>query len=149
MEHRVSPTDFIANCRIEQRIADPEGMDRQTRVPNWKIAQQAVREIVDDGNTAIARKQQIDEPRPYEASATCNQNMCVRAELNHVPAMVVQRATLLIDPWPRNTRESFLYSQGRNEQPVFSASGANFIVHDMQRQAAHPTGRREPGCLDL
>lgn len=91
MEDGIGKANLILDRPIICRIADPEGTDRQARVTSRQIAKQAVRKIIDNGHGAIARKQHIDQCRPYEACATSNQHMSVLAEFNHVRAMVVQR----------------------------------------------------------
>lgn len=79
MKHSVSLPNRVTDGRIERWIANPEGMDSQAGVACWKIPQRTIREIVDNGYIAVACEQQIDECRPHEACATCNQNMSVRA----------------------------------------------------------------------
>src|SRR4051794_32725239 len=90
MEDNVGQADLVVDRRTVCRIANPEGTDRQAGITGRQIAKQAVREIIDYGYAAIARKEDIDQCRPNKACATSNQHMRVRAEFNHVRAMVVQ-----------------------------------------------------------
>ena len=75
MKHGIGQNDLVMKLRIESRIADPEGADRQMGIVGREISKRAVREVVDNGYAATAREQQIDQrrskkPRP-PVTRTC------------------------------------------------------------------------------
>ena len=129
MKHGIGQNDLVMKLRIESRIADPEGADRQMGIVGREISKRAVREVVDNGYAATAREQQIDQRRSKKPRPPGNKNMRPSAEFNHISGMVIQNCHPPVLPvTARRPQDSLLYSQGHDEQPVSISNPRFFFV---------------------